>query len=68
MLYKLKEDDSLLVNIKETREILGLGKSSTKVYSIIHDNNIEYVKFGRRMEISRESLYNYINSQLKKST
>lgn len=67
-MLQVKESDSLLVNIHEARRILGLGRTSVKVYKIIKENNIDYIEFGKRWEISRESLYNYINNQLKKST
>ena len=65
-MLKIKEGDSLFIQIDEARELLGLGETSTKVYDIIR-NNVQYMKMGRRWDISRVSLYEYINDQLANS-
>lgn len=66
-MLKIKEDDSLLIQIPEARQLLGLGKSSTKVYNIIR-TNVKHINMGRRWDISRESLYEYINKMFEEST
>jgi excisionase family DNA binding protein len=68
MHYEMKDGESKLVNVKEARAILRLGRTSVKVYEIVKNNNIRCFKFGRRWEISRQDLYNFINQTMERST
>jgi len=60
----IKEDESLLMDVKEVKEFLRIG--TNKTYEIIRDNKIPYIKLGKQMKIYRKGFYEWIEKNIVK--
>lgn len=59
---KQREEYPLALDVTDIKEILGIGIN--QAYQLIHSNQFHCVRIGRRLKISREEFFNWLEGKV----